>query len=128
MTDDRDDRSEATFWRDLPAGATPEARAGDLVRRIGEPDLPGDDRMAAIRARITLRRGPRIVRRSVSWALVVLALMVGTTLGVAAHGLIAPLKARLHIGRVDAPAAAVAPPPHRRASARTAFALSLIHI
>jgi hypothetical protein len=109
-------------WGDLPAGETPEARAGELVRRIGDPELPGDERMAAIRARITLRRGPRIVRRSFTWALVAGALLIGTTLGVAAPGLIAPLRERLRPLRTVPPEAPAAAPstPHRRAGARVA--------
>ena len=119
------DPTDTTLWRDLPAATTPEACAGDLVRRIGEPDLPGDDRMAAIRARITLRRGPRIVRRSFTWILVVSALIIGTTLGVAAHGLIAPLKARLRLEPVETPAVA-APPARRRTGGRAAPAPALV--
>lgn len=116
------ERPEKTFWRDLPAATTPEAYAGDLLRRIGEPDLPGDDRMAAIRARITLRRGTRIVRRSFTWVPVVAALTIGTTLGVAAHGLIAPLKARLHLERAEAPAEVAPAPTRQRARGRAAIA------
>jgi len=117
--------TDATFWRDLPPATTPEAYAGDLVRRIGEPDLPGDDRMAAIRARITLRRGPRIVRRSFTWVLVAGALMIGTSLGVAAHGLIEPLRARLHRQPAEAPPApapARALAPRHRVGGRAAVA------
>ena len=110
-------------WRDLPVGETPDAHAGGLVRRLGEPDLPGDDRFAAIRARITLRGGPRIVRRNFTWVLVVGALLVGTTLGVAAPGLIAPLRERLRPTRTVPPVAPVAPAaaPHRRSGTRVAL-------
>ena len=74
-------------WTDsTPAPGTPEARAAELVQKMGEPDLPSDERMAAIRSRIVLRRGSRRARRSLTWALVTAALLVGATLGAAARG------------------------------------------
>jgi tetratricopeptide (TPR) repeat protein len=106
-------------WCDLPDGGTPEAEVGRVVRRIGDPELPGDDRLVAIRARITLRRGTRLVRRRFTWVLVVAALLVGTTLGVAARELIAPLRARLRPSERQAPVAA-ATESHRRSGARAA--------
>jgi len=110
---------EPTLWSELPAGDAPAAQAGELVRRLGEPEAPGDDRLAAIRARITLRRGPRTVRRSFTWALVVGALMIGTTLGVAASGWIEPLRARLrpHDNEASSPPRAA---PHHRTRHRAA--------
>ena len=88
----RDVGCDPTRWRDSspespsPGEAELEARAAALVRQIGEPVLPSAATMEAVRARITLRRGPRPrVRRGLTWALVTLALMFGATLGAAAH-------------------------------------------
>jgi len=106
-------------WRELPAGQGAEGRAGEMVRRLGNPALPGDERLAAIRVRIRLRRGPRIVRRRFAPVLVVVALLTGTTLGLAASGWIEPLRERW-IRRAVEPPVPAADPPRRRLRARRA--------
>jgi hypothetical protein len=114
------DTSSPTRWRDLPAGSGVESRAAELIERIGEPDLPGDDRMAAIRSRIALRRGPRVVRRHFKWAVTVALLLIGGALGAGAREWIAPIVSRLRPeARVETPARS-APPPARGGGKRAA--------
>jgi hypothetical protein len=116
----RDEPPAAAPWRDAaPAPGTPEARAAELVRTMGEPDLPSDERMAVIRSRIVLRRGhgrgPRRARRGFTWALVTAALLVGATLGAAARNWIEPLFGG---SRVEPETGETPPtPPSRRARA-----------
>jgi hypothetical protein len=85
------DAPSPTRWRDLPPGSGIEFKAAALIEQMGDPDLPGDDRLAAIRSRIVLRRGPRVVRRRFTWAVTIAALLIGGTLGAAARDWIAPI-------------------------------------
>jgi hypothetical protein len=80
-----------TRWRDLPPGSGIEFKVAALIEQMGDPDLPGDDRMAAIRSRIVLRRGSRAGRRRFTWAVTIAALLIGGTLGAAARDWIAPI-------------------------------------
>jgi hypothetical protein len=99
------DPANPARWRDLPPGNGIGSKAAALIEQIGEPDLPGDDRMTAIRARIALRRGPRLVRRRFTWAITVALLVIGGTLGAAAREWIVPIVSRLrHETRVEPPA------------------------
>jgi hypothetical protein len=93
------ERSASSRWIDTtrPPG-TVEAHAADLVRKIGEPTPLSDERMAAVRSRIVLRRGARRPPRRFTPAFVTVALLVGATLGAAARGwmepLLGPIRAR----------------------------------
>ena len=114
----RDVGCDPTRWRDFsperpsPGEAELDARAAAIVRQIGEPVLPGAATMEAVRARITLRRGPRPrVRRGLTWALATLVLMLGATLGAAAHSWIS--KQWTEPKTMPAPVAMPASPPTR---------------
>jgi hypothetical protein len=125
----RDESTTAPAWRDaVAAPGTPEARAADLVRKMGEPDLPSDERMAVIRSRIVLRRGRgrglRRARRGFTWALVTAALLVGATLGAAARNWIEPLfgGSRAEPARGETPPSPASPPSRRARASRPAEA------
>jgi hypothetical protein len=113
----KDAGSDPIRWRDLPPGAHPDdRRAAALVRSIGEPFMPGPAAMEAIRARVELRRGPRRVAalRRLTWVVVAGALVLGMTLGAAAHSW---LSGRSALPARPTPARGLAPAPQRRATA-----------